>query len=466
MTPINATATAQVGVIGLAGVGKSLARSFASHGHAVALLDRTGLPAEALVGSDGAMATFLPSATVEAFVRTLERPRRIILTVQAGARTDATIDALAPHLEAGDIVVDCGNANYEDSRRRGAALKALGLHFVGAGISGGEGSRLRGPSIMPGGSAESYAALGPLLEDICARVDGQPCCAYLGPDGAGHFVKMVHDGIAYAALQFIAEGYDLLRGAGMGATQIADVFREWNAGDLESQLIEMAAEIIEQIDAGTGRPLVDVIVDHAEQNSTGRWTVHSALELGAPVNAIAEAVFSQFAPRRVRLRNAARAALTGPQNGTVDDVEQLISDVRAGLWSAMVVAYAQGLDQIQAANSAYAWSVDLGDVARIWRGGCVIPARLLEKVRHDYAGEALDTLLAAPRISEELGRCQDGWRRVLVHATRSGIPAPGLASALAYYDTVRAEQLPAALVQGIRDLLGAHTSCRVDRQVH
>jgi 6-phosphogluconate dehydrogenase len=454
---------ADVGVAGLAVMGSNLARNFARHGHTVALYNRTQARTDDLVDEHGSEGSFVPSATVEDFVASLSRPRRIIIMVKAGAPTDATIEALLPHLESGDIVVDGGNAHFEDTRRREAWLREQGLHFVGAGISGGEEGALLGPCIMPGGSPESYDALGPLLEDIAAKVDGEPCCAYMGSDGAGHFVKMVHNGIEYADMQFIAEAYDLLRGAGLEPARIAEVFRDWNTGDLESYLIEITADVLGHVDEATGRPLVDVIVDQAEQKGTGRWTVQSALELGVPVNAIAESVFARSTSGHTLLREAARKAITEPRPGAADADSGLVEDVRAALWSAKVVAYAQGLDQIRAASEAYGWDVDVSEVARIWRGGCIIRARLLERIRREYAAENLPTLLGAPSVAEELARTQDGWRRVVGRAVQAGTPVPGFSSALAYYDTVRAERLPAALVQGLRDYFGAHTYRRVDR---
>jgi 6-phosphogluconate dehydrogenase len=464
MTDSDQTTGADVGVVGLAVMGSNLARNFARHGHTVALYNRTKARTDTLVAAHGTEGAFLPSTSAQEFVVSLERPRRILIMVKAGPATDATIDALVPHLEPGDIVVDGGNAHYEDTRRRHAALRERGLHFVGAGISGGEEGALLGPSIMPGGSRESYAALGPLLEDIAAKYDGEPCCAYMGPDGAGHFVKMVHNGIEYADMQFIAEAYDLLRGAGLEATRIAEVFRDWNTGDLESFLVEITAEVLGHVDAATGKPLVDVIADAAEQKGTGRWTVQSALELGVPVNAIAESVFARSASGHARLRQAAQKALTGPDGAPVEDVDQLVQDVRAALWASKVVAYAQGLDQLRAASEAYSWDVDVASVAKIWRAGCIIRARLLERIRQAYAGGDLSTLLAASDVAKELGRSQDGWRRVVALATTLGVPVPGFASALAYYDTVRRDRLPAALVQGLRDFFGAHTYRRVDRE--
>jgi 6-phosphogluconate dehydrogenase len=454
---------AQIGVVGLAVMGSNLARNFAHHGYTVALYNRTKARTDQVMAAHGGEGSFVPAAEVEQFVASLERPRRILLMVKAGGPTDASIDALAPHLEPGDIVVDGGNAHFEDTRRREAALRERGLHFVGAGISGGEEGALRGPSIMPGGSRESYAALGPLLEDISAKYEGEPCCAYMGTDGAGHYVKMVHNGIEYADMQFIAEAYDLLRGAGMEPAQIAEVFRQWNSGDLDSYLIEITAEVLGHVDAETGRPFVDVVLDAAEQKGTGRWTVQTALELGVPVNAIAEAVFARSASGNSRLREAGRSALEGPQGGSGGHPQNLIEDVRSALWASKVVAYAQGLDQLRTASETYDWGTDLASVAKIWRAGCIIRARLLERIRQAYATEDLPTLLAAPDIAQELGKTQDGWRRVVGLAAQLGVPTPGFSSALAYYDTVRSDRLPAALVQGLRDFFGAHTYRRIDR---
>jgi 6-phosphogluconate dehydrogenase len=464
MADRNQASAAQVGVVGLAVMGSNLARNFARHGYAVALYNRTQARTDELLAAHGAEGEFVPSASMESFVASLERPRRILMMVKAGPPADATIDTLVPHMEPGDFLVDGGNAHYEDTRRREAALRQRGLHFVGAGISGGEEGALLGPSIMPGGSRESYSALGPLLEEIAAKYDGEPCCAYMGPDGAGHFVKMIHNGIEYADIQFIAEAYDLFRDAALEPTRIAEVFREWNTGDLESFLIEITAEVLGHVDAATGQPLVDVITDEAEQKGTGRWTVESALELGVPVNAIAEAVFARSTSGHLRLREAARPALSSPRGERVGDTKTLVEDVRAALWASKVVAYAQGLDQLRAASEAFRWGVDVATVAKIWRAGCIIRARLLERIREAYANADLPTLLADPDVAEGLRQAQDGWRRVVSLAASQGVPVPGFASALAYYDTVRRVRLPAALIQGLRDFFGGHTYQRVDRE--
>src|SRR6266487_3990601 len=334
---------AQIGVTGLAVMGRNLARNFASHGHRVALHNRTAARTRALVDEHGAEGSFLPAETVPEFVGSLERPRRIVIMVKAGAPTDAVIDELVPHLEAGDIVVDGGNAHFVDTRRREAALRERGLHFVGTGISGGEEGALRGPSIMPGGTTESYQSLGPLLESIAAVVDGVPCCTHVGPDGAGHFVKMVHNGIEYADMQLIAEAYDLLRtGLGAPPAELAEIFRTWNEGDLDSFLIKITAEVLAHTDAVTGKPFVDVVLDQAEQKGTGRWTVQSALDLGIPITGIAEATFARSLSGHASQRSAARAAF----GGGADRFEMDVEDVRRALYASKVVAYAQGFDHI------------------------------------------------------------------------------------------------------------------------
>ncbi|MFL6266496.1 MAG: NADP-dependent phosphogluconate dehydrogenase, partial [Actinomycetes bacterium] len=420
---------------------------------------------DTLMATHGAEGAFLPSTSAADFAASLERPRRILMMVKAGPPTDATIDTLVPHLEPGDILVDGGNAHFEDTRRREAALRERGLHFVGAGISGGEEGALLGPSIMPGGSRESYDALGPLLEEISAKYDGEPCCAWMGPDGAGHFVKMVHNGIEYADMQFISEAYDLLRTAGLEPARIAEVFREWNTGDLDSFLIEITAEVLGHVDAATGRPFVDVVADAAEQKGTGRWTVQSALELGVPVTGITEAVFARVLSSQKEQRTAAAKVLQGP-SGRLDAsrADAFVDDVRDALYASKVVAYAQGFEQMAAAADAYGWDVDLGGLATIWRGGCIIRARFLDRIREAYAADpSLRNLLFAEYFRDAVGDAQDAWRRVAAAAVELGVPTPAFASSLAYYDGFRRERGPANLLQAQRDFFGAHTYRRIDR---
>jgi len=455
---------AQIGVTGLAVMGRNLARNLARNGFSVALHNRTSAKTRSLVADHGDEGTFVPTESLEDFVAALERPRRVVIMVKAGGPTDAVIEELTPLLEEGDIVIDCGNAHFVDTRRREAELREHGLHFVGAGVSGGEEGALLGPSIMPGGSKESYETLGPIFEKIAAQVDGTPCCVHVGPDGAGHFVKMVHNGIEYADMQLIAEAYDLLRdGLGASPKELAEIFAEWNSGDLESFLIEITAEVLGHVDSATGKAFVDVVLDQAEQKGTGRWTVQTALDLGVPVTGIAEATFARALSAHPDQRAAARAALPGPSDDVSVDRETFVDDVRKALYASKVVAYAQGYDQMAAASAEYGWDIDLGAMATIWRGGCIIRARFLDRIKEAYATERPASLLVAPYFRDAVADGQDAWRRVVAHAAKAGIPTPGFSSALAYYDALRAERLPAALIQGLRDFFGAHTYRRVDR---
>jgi len=458
---------AQIGVTGLAVMGRNLARNLARHGYRVALHNRTAERTASLVAEHGHEGTFLPAESMADFVGSLERPRAIIIMVKAGQPTDAVISELVPLLDPGDIVIDCGNAHYSDTRRREQDLRARGLHFVGSGVSGGEEGALNGPSIMPGGSAESYLTLGPIFSSIAAQVDGTPCCAHVGPDGAGHFVKMVHNGIEYADMQLIAEAYDLLRtGTGASPADIADVFSSWNDGDLESFLIEITAEVLAHADAETGRPFVDVVLDEAEQKGTGRWTVQSALDLGIPITGIAEAVFARSLSGHAAQRAAARRTFSsdlGPWD--VPDRTAFTEDVRRALYASKVVAYAQGFDHIQAGSDEYGWQIDRGAMATIWRGGCIIRARFLNRIREAYDEQPeLPSLLVAPYFATAVSAGVASWRRVVADAARAGVPIPAFASSLAYYDGLRRDRLPAALIQGLRDNFGAHTYRRADRE--
>jgi 6-phosphogluconate dehydrogenase len=457
---------AQIGVTGLAVMGRNLARNFARHGHTVAVHNRSYGRTKELVEEFGDEGTFLPAETAEQFVASLERPRRVVIMVKAGPATDAVIDEFAPLLEEGDMLIDAGNAHFADTRRREAALKERGLHFVGTGVSGGEEGALHGPSIMPGGSKESYQALGPLLEDISAKVDGEPCCVHVGPDGAGHFVKMVHNGIEYADMQLIAEAYDLLRQVG-GHTpaEIAEVFQGWNEGRLGSYLIEITAEVLKQTDASSGKPFVDVVLDRAEQKGTGRWTVQAALDLGVPVSGIAESVFARALSGGADVREAAATAgLPGPASNAAVHAGDLVADVEQALFASKIVAYAQGFQQVQAASAEYGWDIDPGAMAKIWRAGCIIRAKFLDFIKQAYdKNPSLPTLLVDEYFLDAVSGAQDAWRRVVVTAAQQGIPSPGFSSALAYYDGLRAERLPAALIQGQRDFFGAHTYHRVDK---
>lgn len=464
MTNSGNTGKAQIGVTGLAVMGSNIARNFARHGYTVALHNRSVAKTDALLAEHGSEGNFIRSETIAEFLDALEKPRRVLIMVKAGDPTDAVINELADAMDEGDIIIDGGNALYTDTIRREKAIRERGLHFVGAGISGGEEGALNGPSIMPGGPAESYKSLGPLLEEISAHVDGVPCCTHIGPDGAGHFVKMVHNGIEYSDMQLIGEAYQLLRDAlGLDAGQIADVFTEWNAGDLDSYLVEITAEVLRQVDAKTGKPLVDVIVDEAEQKGTGRWTVKSALDLGVPVTGIAEAVFARALSGSVAQRKATTGLASGRLSDKPTDAKAFIEDVRKALYASKIIAYAQGFNQIQAGSAEYDWNVAPGDLATIWRGGCIIRAKFLNRIKEAFDAEPdLATLIAAPYFRDAVESGVDGWRRVVVTATELGIPVPGFSSSLSYYDALRTERLPAALTQGLRDFFGAHTYGRID----
>ena len=454
---------ARIAVTGLATMGSNLARNLARHGFKVAVHNRTPAKMKALLDEHGHEGDFVGAETLQDLVDSLQTPRQIIIMVKAGGPTDAVIDELSGLLEPGDMVIDGGNAHYADTRRREAALKEKGLLFVGAGISGGEEGALNGPSIMPGGPVESYQHVGPVFEEIAAKVDGQPCCVHVGPDGAGHFVKMVHNGIEYADMQLIAEAFDLLsRVGGQSPAEISEVFTRWNSGDLESYLVEITAEVLKHVDAN-GTPLVQVIEDAAEQKGTGRWTVQEALELGVPVTGIAEAVFARSLSGHTDQRKAVREAFGANEVVAKPDAE-LVDDVRQALYASKVVAYAQGFDMIREASKNFGWDIDLGAMATIWRGGCIIRAQFLNRIREAYdANPDLASLLVDNYFRDAVQNAEAAWRRVVVRAVESGVPTPGFVSALAYYDALRSERLPAALVQGQRDFFGAHTYRRTDR---
>jgi 6-phosphogluconate dehydrogenase len=459
-------ADSQIGVTGLAVMGANLARNIARHDVPVAVHNRTAARTDEFMEHYSNEGDFQAAQSVEDFVAALERPRRIIALVKAGPPVDAVIDELTPLLDDGDIIIDAGNSHYADTRRRTSACAERGLRFIGTGVSGGEEGALLGPSIMPGGDRDAYGEVEDTFTSIAAQVDGEPCCTYIGSDGAGHYVKMVHNGIEYADIQLIAEAYDLLRnGAGLEVPAIARIFDDWNSGDLESFLIEITAKVLAKEDAATGAPLVDAIVDQAEQKGTGRWTSQDALELGVPLTGITEAVFARSLSALRDQRAAASRALAGPRPGSVRDTsDELVDDIQRALYASKVVAYAQGFEQLAAASQAYDWKLDMGSLATIWRGGCIIRARFLNRIRDAYA-EDPDTvnLLMVPYFRDAVAEAQDSWRRVIAHAVNLGVAVPAFTSSLAYYDGYRRERGPASLIQGLRDYFGAHTYRRVDR---
>jgi len=453
--------SSRFGVLGLAVMGMNLARNLGRHGIPVALYNRTAARTEHFMAEFAAEGTFTPAYSLADFVAAIERPRPILMMVKAGTPVDDAIAELRPLLDPGDILIDGGNSLFTDTRRRAAELEAAGFQFIGTGVSGGEEGALNGPSIMPGGSVQAYAQVEEILRSIAAVAEGEPCCTHIGADGAGHYVKMVHNGIEYADIQLIAESYDLLgQSLGLSAPELAAVFAGWNDGDLESYLIEITAAVLGKTDAKTGRPLVDLILDTAAQKGTGKWTSQSALDLGVPVTAITEAVFARYLSAQKQQRVRASNVLSGPV-GTPRKVT--VDDVRDALYASKVVAYAQGFEQMTAAAREYGWNLDLGSIARIWRGGCIIRARFLNRIHDAYrADPGLENLLLAPYFTEVVERCQPAWRRVIAAAVESGVPVPAFASALAYYDGYRRERSPANLIQGLRDYFGAHSYERID----
>jgi 6-phosphogluconate dehydrogenase len=463
---------ANIGVIGLAAMGSNLSRNLAHHGNTVAVFNRTYARTETLINEHGSEGKFVPSATLVDFVASLAKPRTAIIMVKAGAPTESTIDQLADLMEPGDIIIDGGNTFFKDTIRREKAIRARGLHYVGMGVSGGEEGALNGPSIMPGGTDKAWETLGPILRSIAAVAEGEPCVTHIGENGAGHFVKMVHNGIEYSDMQLIAESFDLLRrGLGLDIDEIADIFAEWNKGELDSYLIEITSEVLRQIDAKTGKHLVDVMVDEAGMKGTGQWTVQTALDLQTPVTGIGEAVFARalsgcFAQREEAQQNI----LPGPdQDGSAlrslsdEEKKAFVEDIRHALYASKIIAYAQGFDEIADGEKEYDWNIDLGAVARIWRGGCIIRAKFLNKISDAYEhGEITSSLIFNPYFKDSLEKAQESWRKVIAAAVVNGIPVPAFSSSLAYYDGLRSKRLPAALVRGQRDLFGAHTYNRID----
>ncbi len=455
-----------IAVVGLATMGMNLARNLARNGFGVSVYNRTTSRVDDFMKQYGTEGDFTAAHSPEELVLQLDKPRRILMMVKAGPPVDETIEHLAPHLDAGDILIDGGNSYFLDTVRRGKALEARGLRFIGTGVSGGEEGALLGPSIMPGGARDAYQQVEPMLTKISAHVDGDPCCTYIGPGGAGHYVKMVHNGIEYADIQLIAEAYDLLTHAlNLGAEDLSRIFSEWNKGDLESYLIQITSEVLGKRDRATGRPLVDVIVDEAEQKGTGKWASQSALDLGIPVTAITEAVFARSLSALKADRQVAARTLIGPNGGgKAPAPASLIDDVRSALYASKIVAYAQGFEEMQAASNENGWDLQLGAIARIWRGGCIIRARFLNRITEAYAAESgITNLLLVPYFRDAIASTQDAWRRVIGVAVERGIPVPAFSSSLAYYDAYRRERLPANLVQGLRDYFGAHTYRRIDR---
>ena len=458
----------EIGVVGLATMGENLARNLVSHGARVVVYNRTPKRADDFMAAHSKEGDFRRAASLEELARILQPPRAILIMVKAGSAVDEAIGELSKLLEPGDTIIDGGNSLFHDTRRRAAALEKAGLGFIGAGVSGGEEGALRGPSIMPGGTRASYERVAEMLTGISAKVDGTPCCTYIGPDGAGHFVKMVHNGIEYADIQLIAETYDFLREAtGMAPAELAAVFRDWNQGKLQSYLIEITANVLAKPDAGGQAALVDVIEDEAEQKGTGRWTSESALELGVPLTGITEAVFARILSSQKLQRLKAAKILAGPgEDGSAKPgAAGLVDDVRDALYASKIVAYAQGFEHLRAGSKEFGWDLDLGALATIWRGGCIIRAQFLDRIKDAYARSPdLPNLMLAPFFQEALAVAQRPWRSVVTQAIDQGVPIPAFASSLAYYDGYRRARGPANLIQGLRDYFGSHSYRRVDRE--
>ncbi|WP_322045978.1 NADP-dependent phosphogluconate dehydrogenase [Paraburkholderia sp. J67] len=456
-----------IGVVGLAVMGRNLALNIESRGHAVSVFNRSREKTDELI-AEFPERKLVPTYTLEEFVESLEKPRRILLMVKAGEPTDATIEALKPLLDKGDILIDGGNTHFTDTIRRNTELAKAGLHFIGTGVSGGEEGALKGPSIMPGGQRDAYDLVAPILTEIAAKApaDGEPCVAYMGPDGAGHYVKMVHNGIEYGDMQLIAESYAVLKQVvGLSNEELGKVYTEWNQGELDSYLIEITSKIFDKKDDETGQYLVDVILDRAAQKGTGKWTSQNALDLGAPLPLITEAVFARVLSSLKTQRVAASKVLSGPDTKPfAGDRAAFIEAVRRALYFSKVISYAQGFAQLRAASDEYKWDLQYGTIAKIFRAGCIIRARFLQKITDAYAKDPqLANLLLDPYFRDIAANYQAALRDVVIEAVKAGVPVPAFSSAVAYFDAYRSERVPANLVQAQRDFFGAHTFERTDK---
>ncbi|MDF0727380.1 NADP-dependent phosphogluconate dehydrogenase [Cytobacillus sp. S13-E01] len=456
----------QIGVIGLAVMGKNLAMNIESRGYTVSVYNRSADKTDEMLNETEGK-NVIGTYSVEEFVHSLETPRKILLMVKAGKPTDATIEQLKPYLSKGDILIDGGNTLFVDTQRRNKELSAAGIHFIGTGVSGGEEGALKGPSIMPGGQKEAYELVEPILKDISAKVDGDPCCTYIGPDGAGHYVKMVHNGIEYGDMQLICEAYFLMKHAlGLEAAELHEIFADWNKGELDSYLIEITADIFTKIDEETGKPLVDLILDTAGQKGTGKWTSQNALDLGVALPIITESVFARFISAMKEERVMASKVLTGPEKISFEgDKKEFVEAIRKALYMSKICSYAQGFAQMKAASEEYDWNLQYGDIAMIFRGGCIIRAAFLQKIKDAFDRDSnLPNLLLDPYFKEIVEGYQGALREVIGQAITRGIPVPSFSSALAYYDSYRTESLPANLLQAQRDYFGAHTYQRIDKE--
>ncbi|OQQ80775.1 NADP-dependent phosphogluconate dehydrogenase [Ligilactobacillus salivarius] len=458
----------QIGVVGMAVMGKNLALNIESRGYSVAIYNRTGSKTEKVV-ADHPDKNLVPSYTIEDFVNSLETPRRIILMVKAGAPTDATIKSLLPHLDKGDVLIDGGNTFFQETMRRNEELDNSGINFIGMGVSGGEKGALEGPSLMPGGQKEAYDLVEPILEKIAAKAeDGEACVTYVGPNGAGHYVKMVHNGIEYGDMELIAESYNLMRNLlGLSNDEISDVFNEWKDGELKSYLIDITADILtRKDDLGTGKPIVDVILDRAGNKGTGKWSSQSALELGVPQSLITESVYARYISAMKDERVAASQVLPNPEFDLGDvDKKELVEKIRRALYFSKIMSYAQGFEQLRVASENYNWNLNYGDMAKIWREGCIIRAQFLQKITDAYEkNPELKNLMLDDYFKKIVEEYQNDVRDIAALAIKAGVACPGFSSAITYYDQYRSAHLPANIIQAQRDYFGAHTYERTDRE--
>jgi 6-phosphogluconate dehydrogenase len=458
---------AKIGMVGLAVMGENLALNIARNGYPIAVFNRDTTKVDRFLeraksqdDGDHVIGTY----SIEEFVKSIERPRKMILLVKAGGPVDAVIDQLKPHLDQGDIIIDGGNSFYQNTVRREKDLKAEGLNFIGCGVSGGEKGALWGPSLMPGGDKAAYEELRPIWEKVAAQVDDGPCVTYVGPDGAGHFVKMVHNGIEYGDMQLIAEAYNILRSTlGLEASELADVFAKWNEGDLNSYLIEITAKILQVKDEKTGKPLVDMILDTAGQKGTGKWTSDVALDLGVVIPTIQAAVDSRVMSGLKDQRVEASKHLPGPTTGYTGDKQAMIDAVHDALYASKICSYAQGMNLIRRGSDEYNWGINLGELSRIWKGGCIIRAQFLDKIKQAYQRRAdLPNLLLDDDFQAWVLEAQPRWRQAVSTAQSLGIAVPAMSASLSYFDMYRTAHLPLNLTQAQRDFFGSHTYQRID----
>lgn len=456
----------KMGLVGLAVMGENLALNIESKGFSISVFNRTSSKTKDFAGGVAKGKNILPTYSIEEFVNSLEKPRRIMLMVKAGEAVDTFIEKLLPHLDKGDLIIDGGNSFFGDTIRRNKSLSEKGILYIGTGVSGGEEGALHGPSIMPGGQKSAYDLMSPIFGKIAAQVHGKPCCAYIGPDGAGHYVKMIHNGIEYGDMQLITEAYGIMKNVlGMEAGELHDIFSKWNKGELNSYLIEITADIFSKTDEETGKSLVEVILDKAGQKGTGKWASQSALDLGIPAPTIAEAVFARCISALKEERVKASKILSGPKERFDGNREEFVESICKALYASKICSYAQGFALMQAASEEHKWDLKLGEISMLWRGGCIIRAQFLHRIKEAFdRNPNLKNLLLDPYFKEVIEKSQTAWRQVVSASANSGIPIPAFSSALCYYDSYRQERLGANLIQAQRDYFGAHTYQRIDKE--